>query len=176
MGLDYAYEIHLPASQVRRALEAVVELAPPGQKPSVPVTLPGGERLIIPFTSNFADDPVDCSDGRNLSLDTSLMFEVGDDEIREFLDEPGGDRAAIGYVYLTVYFDGRRRPGYAELNFTASTTGMSLLFERSASVRRLFTGLAERVGAACCLLDKEQNGYEVCWTNGSDLGDFLPSG
>jgi hypothetical protein len=175
MGLDYAYEIHLPAGRVRHALEAVVELAPPGEKSSVLITLPGGDRLTVPFTSHFAEGPVDCSDGRNLNLDTSLMFEVGDDEIREFLDEPGGERAAIGYIYLTVYFAERRRRGYAELTFTAATTGMSLLFERSASVRKLFTELAERVGAACCLLDKEHNGYEICWTGGADPADFLPA-
>ncbi|BCJ42651.1 hypothetical protein GCM10010168_06070 [Actinoplanes ianthinogenes] len=174
MGLDYAYEIHLPATRVRRALEAVVDLAPPGEKAATPVLLPGGARLTVPFTSNFRGDPVDCSDGRTLNLDTSLMFEVGDDEIREFLDEPGGDRAAIGYIYLTVFFEGGRRPGYAKLDFTAATTGMSLLFERSPSVRRLFTGLAEEAGAACCLLDKEHNGYEVCWTDGTDPTGFLP--
>ncbi|MBB4737193.1 hypothetical protein BJY16_000652 [Actinoplanes octamycinicus] len=151
-----------------------MELAPPGEKASTPIVLPGGARLTVPFTSNFRGDPVDCSDGGNLDLDTSLMFEVGDDEIRDFLDGPGGDRAAIGFIYLTVSFESGRRPGFAELDFTAATTGMSLLFERSASVRRLFTGLAEQVGAVCCLLDKEQHGYQICWTDGTDPADFLP--
>jgi len=47
---------------------------------------------------------------------------------------------------------------------------MSRLFEQSASIRGVFAGLAESVGAACLVLDREGDGDEVCWpASGDDL-------
>ncbi|MFB7944358.1 hypothetical protein ACFC6L_05505 [Kitasatospora phosalacinea] len=44
--------------------------------PPLELTLPTGERLALPFTSNFRSEPVDCSAGGPLDLDTSLLFDV----------------------------------------------------------------------------------------------------
>ncbi len=48
------------------------------------MTLPGGEQVIVPFTSKFKSEPVDCSAGGSLELDTSIAVGV-DDAVREFL-------------------------------------------------------------------------------------------
>ncbi|MFF9194913.1 hypothetical protein ACF09L_06885 [Streptomyces sp. NPDC014779] len=180
MGLDYSYEIFTPPRNVGRALTRLAELAPQGHNtPPLPVTLPGGEQVIVPFTSNFKSEPVDCSAGGRLQLDTVIAVGV-DDAVREFflrdsdrVDEQG--RVSVGYVYLTVTFSGSRHPNFASLNFMAATTGMSRMFEQSASVRKLFTDLTATTGGVCCLLDTETRVFDLCWLNGEALsGETVP--
>ncbi|WP_143120524.1 hypothetical protein [Actinacidiphila alni] len=83
-------------------------------------------------------------------------------------------RVAIGYVYLTVEFARPSAPGFASLDFMAATTRMSLLFERSASVREVFTGLTAASGGVCCLLDKECVEYRVYRLNGEAVRETVP--
>ncbi|MFF4470982.1 hypothetical protein ACFYZ3_15615 [Streptomyces sp. NPDC001599] len=172
MGLTYGYDIHLPPRGVAGALAAVAELAPPSRDvPPLDVTLPGGERITLPFTSGFGSEPVDCADSETLDLDTSLMFPV-DDAVRAYAESYGlppeeDGRVRIGYVYLTVRFRSFLDPGYTALEFWAPTSGISRLFERSAGIRRTFTDLAAAVGAACCQFDRGDGGPgEVCWVSG----------
>ncbi|WP_330334590.1 hypothetical protein OHS33_35740 [Streptomyces sp. NBC_00536] len=179
MGLDYSYEIITPAQNVTRALAELVELAPRTRRePPLTLTLPGGDQLVVPFTSNFKSDPVDCSTDSVLELDTSLMVGV-DDAVREYvegrvleLDELG--RAEIGYVYLTARLAPVQHPRHASLQFTAATSGMSRMFERSASIRAAFTGLTAASGGVCCLLDTEGDTFHVCWLNGQAIDETVP--
>ncbi|MET8506518.1 hypothetical protein ABZV60_17970 [Streptomyces sp. NPDC004787] len=180
MGLDYSYEIFTPPRNVGRALTRLAELAPQGRDtPPLPVTLPGGEQVIVPFTSNFKSEPVDCSAGGTLELDTVIAVGV-DDAVREFFlrDSDGVDeqgRVSVGYVYLTVTFSRARHPNFASLEFMAATTGMSRMFEQSASVRKLFTDLTATTGGVCCLLDTETHVFDLCWLNGEALsGETVP--
>jgi hypothetical protein len=179
MGLTYGYDIHLPPRGVAGALAAVAELAPPSRDvPPLDVTLPGGERIVLPFTSGFGSEPVDCSDSETLDLDTSLMFPV-DDAVRAYGEAYGlppeeNGRVQIGYVYLTVRFASFLDPRYTALEFWAPTSGLSRLFERSVSIRRTFTDLAATVSAACCLFDVgDGSPGEVCWVSGE--ADFPPA-
>ncbi len=180
MGLDYSYEIFMPPRNVVRALTRLAELAPQGRNtPPLPVTLPGGEQLIVPFTSKYKSEPVDCSAGGTLELDTSIMIDV-DDAMREFLlrdvdrvDELG--RVSVGYIYLTVWFSPAWHPNFASLQFTAATSDMSRMFEQSASVRKVFTDLTAAAGGACCLLDTETDTFDICWLNGETVsGETVP--
>ncbi|WP_181516089.1 MULTISPECIES: hypothetical protein [unclassified Streptomyces] len=53
MELKYGYDMCLRPRGVARALCKLVELAPPKRRvPLLEVTLPGGDRLTLPFTSN----------------------------------------------------------------------------------------------------------------------------
>ncbi|MFE5665429.1 hypothetical protein ACFQ7W_16055 [Streptomyces niveus] len=179
MGVDYGYDIFVPARNVDRALVALTELAPPTRRvPPLTVTLPGGAQLVVPFTSNFKSEPVDCSAGGTLELDTSIMFGV-DDAVREYaedlrleLDELG--RVRIGYIFLTVRFAPAQHPHYAALEFTAATSGMSRMFDRSAVVREVFTDLTAAAGGVCCLLDTESTTFDICWLNGRAVQDTVP--
>ncbi|MEU6977933.1 MULTISPECIES: hypothetical protein [unclassified Streptomyces] len=60
------------------------------------------------------------------------------------------------------------------LRFVAATTGMSLAFERSASIRKVFTGLTAASGGVCCLLDTETVTWQICWLNGEPTHDTVP--
>jgi hypothetical protein len=179
MGLDYSYEIFMPAQNIAGALAELAELAPrPHRVPPLTLTMPGGDQVIVPFTSNFKSEPVDCSTSGMLELDTSIMFGV-DDAVREFfevrdseLDELG--RIAIGYVYLTVRFAPALHPHYASLQFTAATSRMSRMFERSASIRAVFTGLTVAGGGVCCVLDTESDTLQICWLNGRPIQETVP--
>lgn len=180
MGLDYSYEIFMPPRNVVRALTRLAELAPPGSDtPPLSVTLPGGEQLIVPFTSGYKSEPVGCSAGGTLELDTSIMIDV-DDAMRGFLlrdvdrvDESG--RVSVGYIYLTVRFSPAWHPNFASLQFTAATSDMSRMFEQSASVRKVFTDLTAATGGVCCLLDTETEIFDICWLNGETTsGETVP--
>lgn len=183
MGLDYSYEVIVPARNVARALAAVAELAPLTHRPPpLTVTLPGGGgRVTVPFTSHFRSEPVDCSaagGGGTLELDTSIMCGV-DEAVREHIDGRGLEpdelgRVPIGYIYLTVRFAPAAHPGHASLEFTAATSGMSRMFERSAVVRAVFTDLTAAVGGVCCLLDTESDTFEICWLDGRPVRDTVP--
>ncbi|GAA2123282.1 hypothetical protein GCM10009759_74260 [Kitasatospora saccharophila] len=180
VGIDYCYEIVIPAQNVARALTELAGLTPRTPRlPQITVTLPGGDQLVLPFTSNFKTEPVDCSDGSTLHLDTTVMFGVDDDAMREFSETVRGERdehgrLAVGYIYLAVEFTSWWHPGYVSLRFTAATTGMSLAFERSASIRKVFTGLTAASGGICCLLDTERPTWQICWLNGEPVQDTVP--
>lgn len=172
MGLTHGYDIYLAPRNVAGALTAVAELAPPSRDvPPLDVTLPGGERIVLPFTSDFGSDPVDCSASGEFRLDTSLMFGV-DEAVRAYGESSGlptevNGRVRIGYVYLAVRFESFLHPGYASLEFWAATSGMSRLFARSASIRKTFTDLTADIGGVCCLFDTGDGGpEEVCWLDG----------
>lgn len=180
MGLDYSYEIITPARNVATALRKLSELAPRRDgRPPITVTLPGGEQVVLPFTSGFKGEPVDCSAGGRLPLDTSLMFGVDDDAVRAYVEDrdPEVDelgRVPIGYIYLTVLFAPPQHPRYASLEFTAATSGMSRLFARSAGVRVVFTDLAAASGGVCCLLDTESDTKDICWLDGRPVQETVP--
>ncbi|MDK9500597.1 hypothetical protein QEZ40_006425 [Streptomyces katrae] len=179
MGLDYGYQIYLPARNVARALGELTRLAPPHDRvPPLAVTLPGGERVTVPFTSGFKSEPVDCSAGGSLDLDTSIMFGA-DDAVRAYVDgrglvPDGLGRLQVGYIYMMGTFESPLHPRHALLDFTAATSDMSRLFERSASIREVFTGLAAASGAVCCLLDTESETSRATWLNGRPVDEAVP--
>ncbi|MFJ7206626.1 hypothetical protein ACIQWR_24235 [Streptomyces sp. NPDC098789] len=113
-----------------------------------------------------------------LELDTSLMVGV-DDAVRAYIEgrdlEPDAlGRVQIGYVYLTVRFAPAAHPHHASLEFTAATSRMSRLFEHSASIRAVFTGLTAASGGVCCLLDTESDTSRMCWLNGEAIDETVP--
>ena len=179
MGLIYGYDIYLRPRNVAKALANLAELAPQTRDVSpLELTLPGGDRLVLPFTSHFKSEPVDCSTSSTLELDTSIMFDV-DDALREYAQtggpEPEADgRIQIGYVYATIRFESFLHPGYASVECWAATSGMSRLFARSTNIRKVFTDLTAASGGVCCLFDTGDGGPEqVCWLNGETTQEMV---
>ncbi|MFF3849788.1 hypothetical protein [Streptomyces sp. NPDC002328] len=179
MGLTYSYDIYLRPRNVARTLAHLAELAPPPRKvPPLELRLPGGEQLVLPFTSHFKSDPVDCSADSTLELDTSIMCDV-DDALREYAKTNGPDpeadgRIQIGYIYLTIRFRSSLHPHYASMRFWAATSEMSRMFARSVHVRDAFTGLTAAGGGVCCLFDIGDGGPEqVCWLNGETTNEMI---
>jgi hypothetical protein len=181
VGDRYSYAIAVPTRNVSRVLTTLAAMGPKGDR-SIEVTLPGGERLVLPFTSKFRSEPVDCSDGRELELDTSILLDPADDELaqeyfaRELPVESG--RFSFGYLYLTVNFASDLRPGYAELEFHPATTAMGLLIQNAPLLQRTFTALTVAGDGVCGWLDRAfQYGavpWEVRWLNGEERTDSVP--
>jgi hypothetical protein len=172
VGLIYGYDIYLSPRNIARTLANLAELAPPASAvPPLEVTLPGGERLGLPFTSHFKSEPVDCSTSDTLELDMSLMVDI-DDALREYArmngPAPEADgRLQIGYIYAAIRFESLLHPGYASVECWAATSEMSRLFARSANIRKVFTDLTAGSGGVCCLFDTGDGAPEqVCWLNG----------
>jgi hypothetical protein len=180
MALSYSHDIHLRPGNLARALTEVARPAPPGREvPPLTVTLPGGDRVVLPFTSRSGSKPVDCSAEDTLELDTSLMFPA-DDAVRAYARECGHEvedgRVRIGYVCLTIRFRSFLHPDHASMEFWAATSRMSRLFARSARVREVFTSLAAAAGGTCCLFDIGDGSPEqVCRHDGETAGDLLGS-
>ncbi|WP_330248397.1 MULTISPECIES: hypothetical protein [unclassified Streptomyces] len=179
MGLIYGYDIYLRPRNVAKALANLAELAPQTRDVSpLELTLPGGDRLVLPFTSHFKSEPVDCSTSSTLKLDMSIMFDV-DDALREYAQtggpEPEADgRIQIGYVYATIRFESFLHPGYASVECWAATSGMSRLFARSTNIRKVFTDLTAASGGVCCLFDTGDGDPEqVCWLNGETTQEMV---
>ncbi|MGM9383128.1 hypothetical protein [Streptomyces antibioticus] len=169
MGLIYGYDIYLRPGNVAGALAG---LAPPGRDvPPLEVTLPGGEPIVLPFTSQFGSGPVDCSTGSTLDLDTSLKFDA-DDALRAHAQQsgsgPGADgRVRVGYIYVTVRSVSLLHPGYPSVECWAAMSGTSRLFARSAGVRTVSPAPAAGSGGVCCLFDTGDGAPEqVCRPNG----------
>jgi hypothetical protein len=176
MGHDYSYTIFVPAGNVSRALAALGAVAVAAREPvSLPVTLPGGERITVPFTSRFSSDPVDCSGGENLGLDVVMLIDLDldDDYARDYFEHDDA-QARLGYLYLTVTFASGTRAGYASLDFRAATTSMSMLMDHSPSVEAAFVALAVASGGVCCWLEREWEWREVRWLNGEQCRDSIP--
>ncbi|MER6346500.1 hypothetical protein ACWC10_16365 [Streptomyces sp. NPDC001595] len=179
MGLIYGYDISLRPENVARALANLAELAPPARAvPPLEITLPGGERLALPFTSQFKSEPVDCATSCSLELDTSLMFDA-DDALREYAqtDGPGpvaDGRIQVGYIYATIRFESLLHSGYASVECWAATSKMSRLFARSSNARKVFTDLTADSGGVCCLFDTGDGSPEqVCWLNGEPMQETV---
>lgn len=180
MGLIYSYTIYLRSRNVAKALTNLADLAPPAPRVQpLKLTLPGGEQLVLPFTSNFKSESVDGSTSSTFELDTSIMFDV-DDALRAYAEEGGPEpeadgRIRIGYIYATIRFESFPHPGYASVECWAATSGMSRLFARSTNIRKVFTELAAASGGVCCLFDTGDGGPEqVCWLNGETTQEMVP--
>ncbi|MDR2997531.1 MAG: hypothetical protein LBU78_05385 [Microbacterium sp.] len=117
MGLIYSHDLYLPPRNIARALTALATHAPArGDRPLLDLTLPGGERLALPFTSRWEADPVDASASDRFELDTSILFDATHDEpLRAYAAESGlelttaartsptgADHHAFGYVELEL--------------------------------------------------------------------------
>ncbi|MEU9135172.1 hypothetical protein AB0D33_04220 [Streptomyces sp. NPDC048404] len=179
MGLIYSDDIYLRPRNVAKVLAHLAELAPPAPRvPPLEVTLLGCDRLVLPFTSHFKSEPVDCSTSSTLELDTAIMVDV-DDALREYAEtggpEPRADgRIQIGYVYATIRFASFLHPGYASVECWAATSRMSRLFARSTNIRKAFTDLTAAGGGVCCLFDTGDGGPEqVCWLNGGTTQEMI---
>ena len=177
MSLSYSYEIFMPRQNVPGALTELSNISP-RDEPPLQITLPGGEQVVVPFTSNRKSDPVDVSAGDRLELETSIMCAV-DDAVLEFHDflDSGRDelgRIMVGIVYLTVRFSPAWHPDFASLEFSAATSDMSRMFEQSASIRQVFTDLTAASGGVCCVFDTESYVSDVCWLNGEPIRETVP--
>ncbi|HYW09624.1 MAG TPA: hypothetical protein VE913_21860 [Longimicrobium sp.] len=162
MGLLYAYFLVFPARELRPVLTTVAEWA--GGDESTEVAFADGSRSRLPFgpggvlTLAPGAGPVTFHTVLRFDPDAAILRYEAD--TRASIREDGGDytpqrdergRASIGYIFLTVTFDGER----VVLDFAAATTGMSVLLDASPSIRRTLVALLREHGGIRGELDRD---------------------
>lgn len=199
MGLDYSYKLFFNQAQLWDVLAAVASLARafPNEQTTIQFS---DHELTLPFallpnkSCNLAHD--DSLHRRHFTI--SLYFEF-DEAIERYSNDWRNDvrtsagfeewelpldaqgRVAIGNIYLTVYRDlnytSRKDydPCLVMLCFTAATTEMSRLFEKSQSIRDTFTLLVLLNHGEYCLLDRENDAVVLCW-KGEVMQRTIPDG
>lgn len=142
MGLDYSIDLYFRIEDIEKVLALTSATAEISDDANTLVTLPNGKSVTVPFTSHFRKaDTVQLTINENISLDTVLWFEE-DDCILEYFEgenphkmhKDGMNYYRIGYIYLYITCDKQ----YARFAFTAATSSMSRLFEKSLSIQKHF--------------------------------------
>jgi hypothetical protein len=164
MGLDYSFELVVEIAKLERALVAIADALVPSDR----------ERLL----RSVAPDPVGWleriertgTDARMSDVCFSFLFSPDDD----LLVYPSGQvepcgRVGVGCVWCYLRI---RDDGVAVFRATAATTCMSLLFERSESVRAVWASIAEQCGAWFVMFDDETYENRVLWPYVGTLSDL----
>ncbi|WP_067709651.1 hypothetical protein [Nocardia yamanashiensis] len=167
MGLDYTFQVFVHRDRAIPLLRTIAENMAARNRPDRTVVEIAGQRITMPCTTNFRSGTtvrLDPDAGRNY-LELALEFEP-DDELRTYHRTDGGSSpCVIGVIYLLVRDASWLAPDQLEFGFTAATTGMSILFQMSGSVRNWFADLTIDNGGPLCLLDQEQ-GPELGYSPG----------
>ena len=155
MGLDYSFELVVEIARLERALVAIADALVPSDR----------ERLL----RSIGPDPVRFSIESSGDRCFSFLFPPDDD----LLVYPSGQVEPCGRFGVgCVWCDLRIRDGVAVFRATAATTCMSLLFERSESVRAVWASIAEQCGAWFVMFDDETYENRVLWPYVGTLSDL----
>ncbi len=181
MGLDYSFKLYFNKEQLWNVLQGVVNMAV-HHHPPTKIHFPDMD-ILIPLDSWSGKEKGFKFDDPNISFSTVLYFEE-DEPITDYLSllknqdafrgPPATDNniVSIGYIYLDIHqiipenFDS----GLVLFDFGTPGTKMSWLFFESSSIRRKFLWFAEKYGALCGLLNREESG-DVFWINNQSV-DF----
>jgi hypothetical protein len=195
MGLDYSYMLYFKKDLLWAALQAVADIALPHEPPTIirfpdhelPITLEGWTQQMF----NYDDPELDFAtvlcfpeDEDIRSWQEHLLSWKGEEDARSRSppDSSKPKQVLVGNIYLTIYTDLTER--YPEgktsdlvlFNFGTPGTSMSVLFADSASIRKTFVELLERVPGVCGVFNREDSG-ELFWREGQivseDIGNPL---
>lgn len=81
---------------------------------------------------------------------------------------------SIGNIDISIEDYSSKISGFVEIQFTAVTSSMSILFEESKSIESFFKSLCKEMEAEYGCLDKEHNGYRLIWFEGEEYNLNLP--
>jgi hypothetical protein len=159
----YGFDLIVPRSALRKALEALARHADP--EGDCEIRIPGEPALRFPFDAAGEDGPVEVIDlGEDDSTDSwlqgSLWFPI-DDCVREYLSQPGRqdkrrtsfgvEEASIGLISIHLHAGDR----YSIVALVAAVSSMSFLFEESGAVRERIAAIAALAGAVSALLSRQ---------------------
>jgi hypothetical protein len=191
MGMDYSYLLYFKKDLLWAALQGVVDIAEP-HKPPTMIRFPDHE-LPIPLESwnhpvfNYDDPELRFATVLYFPEDEEILYWKGDEGARmRALDARSNSppdsakpkRIPVGYIYLTVYTDLTERNPEGKtsdlvlFNFGTTGTHMSILFDDSASIRKTFVELLERVPGVCGVFNREDSG-EIFWREGQIVSEKI---
>lgn len=161
MGIRYSYELIAERRSADRLVRAIGDHVEPDGKAWLSEFL----RLGIGQVKDGVR--TDDLERRLFALggdDVCLSFLFAEDEeLAEYASEsqvpPVDGRFPVGCVWTSIDFGGE----YVLVQATAATSGMSRLFERSASVRETFTEAGQSGGALLVSFDDESGNPVGVW-------------
>jgi hypothetical protein len=161
MGLDYAYEMIAERQSADRLVRAVCEhLAPDDRTRLLGVLGLGVADVMEHVPRDDFERRLFERGGRDICL--SFLF-AADEHLTEYAKDsplaPVDGRIQIGCVWTSVQCGSR----FVLVRATAATTGMSWLFERSASVRKTFCEAGQSGGALLVTFDNERADFDSVW-------------
>ncbi len=171
MGLCYAYELIAELQSADRLVRAVCEHLVPDDRTRLLDALGLGMADVMERVQR--DDferQLFARGGKDICL--SFLFAV-DEHLTQYANESSlasvDGRVQVGCVWTSVECGNR----FALVRAIAATTGMSLLFERSTSVRKTFIDAGQSGGALLVTFDDEREDFVSVWPL---RGRFGPAG
>lgn len=158
MGIDYAYEIIADRTAGEKLVRAVAKRCTPERAARLCAAIANGaERVMF----EFERDGIEGGNSKPRDVCLSFCFPLDAKLIEDgafVVDEPF-PHAQVGCIWSEFLFGEK----FVYLQAVAATTGMSLLFERSPSIRRTFVEIAEEAGARLAMFDDEQGINLAVW-------------
>ena len=186
MDLEFSYMLYFKREHLWHALQAVMDMTAPHQPPTQ--ILSPDHELFVPLDAQSVQSGAINFNDPILYLTTSLYFPE-DAAIQAYLgeqkeavfrsppDQAGIRRVSIGIIYLQIY---TRLPWWISVDknedlvlfdFATPGTSLSLLFQESPSIRKVFVELLEKVSGVCGVFNQEDNGL-LFWFNGQGYADL----
>ena len=164
MGHDYSFEMVLHKRDLNAALEALCSHLCEIDRLRLRECLPWAPEVETDRAGDAKNPIRECSGIRGFrsmkgeyenDYCLSMLFER-DEVLREYEADyhfrGEGDKVTVGCIWTSLYA-GRR---LAVMTFTAATTNMSLLFQRSPKIRETWTDLARATRSLALFFDKEE--------------------
>ncbi len=171
MGLDCSFLVVTPVRRVDALLEAIAAHLVPDDQARLRAALPWSPA--VDRVSEWLGDPP-ARDRRGIAKlpreagergeDYCFTFLIPRDEVLTAYEQSGSPVSAEGGLVAVgcVWCDLRAGDEWAVFRATAATSDMSRLFERSPSVRALWSQVASKAQATALLFDTEDlEGWEL---------------
>jgi hypothetical protein len=190
MGINYNYLLYFKKEALWEALYGLADIADTRGMGETVIHFPDHDQ-VLPFVTSYGKGNEIHADDAKFEFTISLYFpedlpiveyltERGDNlEDRSPPEEPRRKRYAIGFIYLTVYADLAQHWAFEKPSdlvlFSFGTTGtrMSMLFERSRSIRETFIFLLAQYQGLYGVFDREVDWGELFWYRGEEMSVSL---
>ena len=159
MGLDYAYELIAARESADRLVRALRDRLVAEDRARLLATLQSGLAGAVDHVERDVFERQLFQQGAK-ELCLSFLFPE-DEPLALFANDlaPVDGRVQVGCVWTTIECGSE----YVLLRATAATSSMSLLFERSRSVRSTFCEAGRTGGALLVLFDDEREDFAAVW-------------
>jgi len=161
MGLDYSFELIAERQDADRLIRSLAEHLTPNNRERLLACLPFTDLMLRNIRRNeFEQSLFEKHGDEHICL--SFLFPL-DDRLVEYAQsspiQPHNGQLQVGCVWSSI----RCGTHFIAFRAAAATTAMSLLFEKSQSVRATFAKIGQDGGAKLVLFNDEQQSHVAIW-------------
>ena len=146
MGHPYYVILFFRRDQVWDVLKSYAEISKKADNREIELTTDSGEKIRLPFSSNFKTDPIQFDQRTGeLRFDTVMYIELNeelnDEDWEDYIDEiEEGNKIPFGLIYLRIKFGDE----FVIFDFHPATSGMGISFLTSKEIRIPFIDLLKK--------------------------------